>query len=82
MWYKKIENINIIETIEQTNKNNNDSNKINQLNNNNINSENIIPKHCANFSFSGNIQKKSDFQGLENNHLINKDTQEDIKKII
>ena len=77
---QKNEVINIIQTIEQTNKTNNDSNKIDKLNNNNINNKNIIPKHCANFSFSGNIQKNSESQGFEDNHLINKDNQEDTKK--
>ena len=77
---QKNEVINIIQTIEQTNKTNNDSNKIDKLNNNNINNKNIIPKHCANFSFSGNIQKNSESQGFEDNLLINKDNQEDTKK--
>ena len=77
---QKNEIINIIQTIEQTNKNNNDSNKIDKLNNNNINNKNIIPKHCANFSFSGNIQKNSESQGLEDNHQIIRDNKEDTKK--
>ena len=70
---QKNENINIIQTNLPDNKNNNVINnklKENKNINNNMNNKNIIPKHCANFSFSGTLQKNNNLQGLEINILL------------
>ena len=81
---QKNENINIIQINSRNDKSkNNSSNKTNIDNNkinNNINNK-IVPKHCANFSFSGISQKNNNLKELVINNCLNKGN-EDVNLIL
>ena len=73
---QKNEDINIIQINSNTYNNKFiDNKKINSENNNIINNyinDKIVPKHCANFSFSGITQQKNNLKNLAVNNCLNK----------